>query len=415
MRPPWAAHPDLFQDTFWIVAKSDYLEQWRAWFCALSEEEQSQYQRDNVPPDVCEPFYSIFGVPRYDPTAILERYRDEDGLLMPPWAAIPAIPLGSIGWRMGGGEDYWHGFFDWLHGLSVKEQAAFRAKYPEPETVTEGLPWTGIYDRAAASHAQKTQSRLEREKAQTEFDERRHEDFLRDRFPEFWARFGGMPDVSGKRILDFGCGRGGMVQRLMEAGASSALGIELNQSYIDFANRKVAGEWPRAEFLCADIRDISSEPADIIVSTNVMEHVMSLPDTLAAVVNACKPGGELYIGFSPLWHSPYGHHHLIGARLPWAHLPRKNRAFLDRMQDEAGRTPGSIQELGFNGATPADFRAALKSLPVDVISARRNVAASPMKNIAMKAMLLPTFLPAIGPRIEKFVTVGLYWHLRRHK
>jgi SAM-dependent methyltransferase len=250
---------------------------------------------------------------------------------------------------------------------------------------------------------------------QTEFDERRHADFLRDRFPEFWARFGGMPDVAGKRVLDFGCGRGGMVQRLMEAGACSALGIELNQSYIDFANRKVASNWKNAQFLCADIREISPEPADIVVSTNVMEHVMSLPDTLRAVVDACKPGGELFIGFSPLWHSPYGHHRLIASRIPWAHLPRKNRAFLDRMQDEDGNTPASIQELGFNGLTPADFRAALKDLPVDVISARSNVASSPLKSIAMKALLLPAMMPVLGPRLEKFVTVGLYWHLRRHK
>jgi len=254
---------------------------------------------------------------------------------------------------------------------------------------------------------------LSRPLTQAEFDERRHADFLRDRFPEFWARFGGMPDVTGKRVLDFGCGRGGMIQRLMEAGASSALGIELNESYIDFAGRKVASEWENAEFLRADIRDISPEPADIVVSTNVMEHVMSLPDTLAAVVNACKPGGELYIGFSPLWHSPYGHHHLIASRLPWAHLPRNNRAFLDRMVDEGGNTPGSIQELGFNGATPAQFRAALKGLPVDIISARRNVAGTPVKSAVMKAMLLPSMIPVIGPRLEKFVTVGLYWHLRR--
>ncbi|WP_108787714.1 methyltransferase domain-containing protein [Erythrobacter sp. Alg231-14] len=251
--------------------------------------------------------------------------------------------------------------------------------------------------------------------ARDQFDERRHADFLRDRFPEFWARFRGMPDVAGKRVLDFGCGRGGMIQRLMEAGAESGFGIDLNPSYIEFANSKVASQWPRAEFACADIRKAAPEPADIVVSSNVMEHVMSLPDTLAAVVNAAKPGGELYIGFSPLWHSPFGHHHLIASRMPWAHLPRNNRAFLDRLRDDDNNTPDSIEEMGFNGATPTDFRAALAGLPVEVISARRNIAASPIKSIAMKAMLLPSFIPFIGSKIEKFVTVGFYWHLRRKK
>ena len=85
--------------------------------------------------------------------------------------------------------------------------------------------------------------------------------------------------------------------------------------------------------------------------------------------------------------------------------------FFDRLIDDEGRSPETIQELGFNGATPADFRAALKGLPVEVISTRRNVATSPLKQIAMKAMLAPAIIPAL----EKYVTIGIYWHLRRTK
>ena len=243
---------------------------------------------------------------------------------------------------------------------------------------------------------------------QASFDERRYAEWHAERFPEFWQRFGGVPDFTDKRVIDFGCGRGGMVQRVMEAGASSALGIELDADYLAFANRKVASQWDgRAAFVLGDIREMAVEPADIVVSSDTFEHVMSLPDTLAAVVNACKPGGELFIGFSPLWHSPFGHHRLIASKLPWAHLPNEN--FLARMKDDQGRSPDTIQQLGFNGATPADFRAALKGLPVEIISARRNLASSPLKQAALKAMLAAAIVPAL----EKFVTVGIYWHLRR--
>ena len=248
--------------------------------------------------------------------------------------------------------------------------------------------------------------------SQAEFDEKRYRFWQEHRFDEFWARFGGLPDARGKRVIDFGCGRGGMVQRLMEAGASSALGIELDEGYINFANRKVASQWDgRAQFALGDIRKMDVEQADIVVSSDTFEHVMDLPDTLAAVVNACKPGGDIFIGFSPLWHSPFGHHSLIKSRLPWAHLPRGNRAFLDRMIDDEGNHPESIEQLGFNGKTPADFRAALEGLPVDVISAQRNLASSPLKALALKAMLIASVIPAL----EKFVTVGIYWHLRRRE
>jgi len=244
------------------------------------------------------------------------------------------------------------------------------------------------------------------------FDERRYTHFLRERYPEFWARFGGVPDFAGKRVIDFGCGRGGMVQRAMEGGAASALGIELNPAYVDFARAKVASQWDgRARFACEDIREMEIEPADIVVSVNTTEHVMDLRPTLAAVINACTPGGELFIGFAPLWHSPYGHHRLMASRLPWAHLPRQNRAFLDRLIDDEGKSPETIQELGFNGATPADFRSSLKGLPIEIVSARRNVASKPLKALAMKAMLLPSIIPSL----EKYVTIGIYWHLRRTK
>lgn len=251
---------------------------------------------------------------------------------------------------------------------------------------------------------------MDEPRTRAEFDELR---FVQTQpvLDEFWARFGGMPDMAGKRVIDFGCGRGGMVDRAMEAGARSALGIDLNPDYITFAQQKVARRWSGARFVCADIRHTPVEMADVVVSCNTMEHVIPLRETLRSAIAACRPGGELFIGFSPLWHSPYGHHGLIAPRRPWAHLPRRNRAFLDRLHDEAGNTPDTIAQMGFNGATPADFRAALSGLSVEVISARRNVAGSPLKAALMRAMLLPAIIPAL----EKFVTVGLYWHLRRRE
>lgn len=244
-----------------------------------------------------------------------------------------------------------------------------------------------------------------------EFNERRYTASVTQTLPQFWARFGGLPDVAGKQIIDFGCARGGMVHTVLEAGAKSAAGIDINPGYITFARAKHEKWGDRAQFICGDIREETLEAADIITSCNVMEHVMDLRPTLAALVDCAKPGGDLFIGFSPLWHSPFGHHRLMETRLPWAHLPRKNRAFLDRLVDDAGNSPKTIQELGFNGATPADFRAALEGLPVTVISARRNVATNPLKQLAMKAMLAPSI---IGP-LEKYVTIGIYWHLQRNK
>ena len=45
---------------------------------------------------------------------------------------------------------------------------------------------------------------------------------------DFWQRFGGAPDLRGKRLLDFGCNRGGSVHRALQEGATTAVGIDTN-------------------------------------------------------------------------------------------------------------------------------------------------------------------------------------------
>ena len=67
----------------------------------------------------------------------------------------------------------------------------------------------------------------------------------------FWRRFGGQIDVSGKRVLDFGCGTGGMVHRLMMAGARSAVGIDLSRRATDYARERLGADWGDAvEIIC---------------------------------------------------------------------------------------------------------------------------------------------------------------------
>ena len=55
------------------------------------------------------------------------------------WLMFPQLDRGSIGWRMGSGEDYlakWHKFYK---HLNKKEKRAYQSKYPEP------LGWEGFY------------------------------------------------------------------------------------------------------------------------------------------------------------------------------------------------------------------------------------------------------------------------------
>ena len=226
----------------------------------------------------------------------------------------------------------------------------------------------------------------------------------------FWRRFGGQIDVSGKRVLDFGCGTGGMVHRLMTAGASSAVGIDLSRRATDYARERLGADWgDAAEIICGDVREQSLEPFDLIVSQNTLEHVLDLPSVLDAVVANVVPGGDVYFGFSPLWHSPFGHHQYPSTRLPWHHLLGGDQVVLDAFERTTGAVYRTVYEAGFNKATPKDFRAAFDRLPVELVSLRSNVAEGWVKSALLKSM---TPLARIPP-LEKYLVVGMYAHLRR--
>ncbi|NBZ85971.1 hypothetical protein [Stagnihabitans tardus] len=63
----------------------------------------------------------------------------------PPWLFLPDIPAGSIGWRMGPGEEYWMDFLVWFRGLSGSERGAYMHRVPEPQD------WVGFYDSLLVS------------------------------------------------------------------------------------------------------------------------------------------------------------------------------------------------------------------------------------------------------------------------
>jgi hypothetical protein len=64
---------------------------------------------------------------------------DAEGLRVPPWIKYPNIPLGSIGWRMGAGEEYLISFDDWWLKQTITIQLQVKTTYPAPEL------WSNFY------------------------------------------------------------------------------------------------------------------------------------------------------------------------------------------------------------------------------------------------------------------------------
>ena len=61
--------------------------------------------------------------------------------MVPPWQKHPDIPLGSAGWRMGFGEQYWIEFDQWFGRKTAAQKRRFATEHPEPPG------WEGFYRR----------------------------------------------------------------------------------------------------------------------------------------------------------------------------------------------------------------------------------------------------------------------------
>jgi cyclopropane-fatty-acyl-phospholipid synthase len=100
----------------------------------------------------------------------------------------------------------------------------------------------------------------------------------------------------GERLLDIGCGWGGLVQYAAEHYGVAAVGITLSQPQAELARARLAaaGLADRCQVMVRDYRDLPRTAVfDKVVSVGMVEHVgqARLPEYYGAVYRALRPGG----------------------------------------------------------------------------------------------------------------------------
>ena len=93
-------------------------------------------------------------------------------------------------------------------------------------------------------------------------------------------------------ICDLGCGNGHISGRLAAVGYD-VTGVDASASGIEIARRT----YPGVNFVHALIdRDLSLGQFDLVVSSDVIEHLYRPSDLLEAAVRLIKPGGKILVG-----------------------------------------------------------------------------------------------------------------------
>lgn len=135
-------------------------------------------------------------------------------------------------------------------------------------------------------------------------------------------------NLSGKSVIDIGCGGGILTESLAQAGAK-VTGIDMNKTLIDAASLHQHESAVDVEYLTTTAEEIAAKRAgeyDVVTCMEMLEHV---PDPVS-VIKACaaltKPGGHIF--FSTLNRNPKSYlFAIVGAEYLLKILPKNTHDY----------------------------------------------------------------------------------------
>ena len=103
------------------------------------------------------------------------------------------------------------------------------------------------------------------------------------------ALFSLAPDLTGKAVLDLGCGFGENCAEFMRLGARRVVGIDISEKMLEIARQENTG----IECIRADMSDLSSldEQFDVVFSSLAVHYIMDFCSFAAGVARIMARGG----------------------------------------------------------------------------------------------------------------------------
>jgi len=138
--------------------------------------------------------------------------------------------------------------------------------------------------------------------------------------------------LSGKDVLDFGCGGGELSFFAAKSKAASVAGLEVSRDQYEIAqeNSQDFQAAPTPTFVHSDDMDKIPFPDgsfDLILCFDVLEHILAYRPIIGEWRRVLRSGGRVFIWWVPYYH-PYGHHVESLVPLPWVHALFSDKAII---------------------------------------------------------------------------------------
>src|SRR6266851_2721146 len=179
-------------------------------------------------------------------------------------------------------------------------------------------------------------------------------------------------DPAGHRVLEVGCGTGGISLHLASRGMIVAA---VDKQQYDSAALAAAREYAKAHSLQVDIElaDAVALPFrdrtfDCVVCSSVVEHLEDPRGAMCEMGRVLKPGGLAFVDF-PLFRGPYGGHIDDVIKAPWFHTLPGSMVRKVLMSRDAEREYRVYQTL--NRLTHRKFRTIIQHSGFVVVTFRR--------------------------------------------
>ncbi len=129
--------------------------------------------------------------------------------------------------------------------------------------------------------------------------------------------------IDGLDVCDVGCGQGLLTRQLAKGSARSLTVVDISMAYLNRFD-----DLPEVRLVQANAENLPFREAfDLVVTTDVMEHVLNLGSFLLSLNRALRPGGRAYVRV-PLRENLLAYSPHLGCRYSFVHLRSFNRSSL---------------------------------------------------------------------------------------